>query len=80
MRDWNPDPKDYADILVSELLGSFGDNELRYEDCSGYILFRPDNITEYRIISLDTGFSVNPILFSMFCLGLKKLVYSYKKK
>ena len=29
MRDWNPPKEDYADILVSELLGSFGDNELR---------------------------------------------------
>ena len=29
MRDWNPPAEDYADILVSELLGSFGDNELR---------------------------------------------------
>jgi PRMT5 arginine-N-methyltransferase len=29
MREWNPPEEDYADILVSELLGSFGDNELR---------------------------------------------------
>ena len=32
MRDWNPPAEDYADILVSELLGSFGDNELRSEE------------------------------------------------
>ena len=35
MRDWNPDPEDYADILVSELLGSFGDNELSPECLDG---------------------------------------------
>lgn len=29
MRDWNPPEK--ADIIVSELLGSFGDNELSPE-------------------------------------------------
>jgi len=35
MRDWNPSPEDYADILVSELLGSFGDNELSPECLDG---------------------------------------------
>jgi len=35
MRDWNPPPEDYADILVSELLGSFGDNELSPECLDG---------------------------------------------
>ena len=35
MRDWNPPEKDYADILVSELLGSFGDNELSPECLDG---------------------------------------------
>lgn len=33
MRDWNPPEK--ADILVSELLGSFGDNELSPECLDG---------------------------------------------
>lgn len=31
MRDWRPKEEDKADILVSELLGSFGDNELSPE-------------------------------------------------
>merc|ERR1719445_987541 len=35
MRDWNPPEEDYADILVSELLGSFGDNELSPECLDG---------------------------------------------
>ena len=35
MRDWNPPEKDHADILVSELLGSFGDNELSPECLDG---------------------------------------------
>jgi len=35
MRDWNPPAEDYADILVSELLGSFGDNELSPECLDG---------------------------------------------
>lgn len=35
MRQWNPPEKDYADILVSELLGSFGDNELSPECLDG---------------------------------------------
>lgn len=33
MRDWNSDVK--ADIMVSELLGSFGDNELSPECLDG---------------------------------------------
>lgn len=33
MREWNPPEK--ADILVSELLGSFGDNELSPECLDG---------------------------------------------
>ena len=35
MREWNPPEKDFADILVSELLGSFGDNELSPECLDG---------------------------------------------
>jgi len=35
MRDWDPPVEDYADILVSELLGSFGDNELSPECLDG---------------------------------------------
>ena len=38
MRDWNPREEDYADILVSELLGSFGDNELSPECLDGTLL------------------------------------------
>lgn len=33
MRDWNP--PEMADIIVSELLGSFGDNELSPECLDG---------------------------------------------
>jgi len=35
MREWAPPPENYADILVSELLGSFGDNELSPECLDG---------------------------------------------
>jgi len=35
MREWDPPEEDYADILVSELLGSFGDNELSPECLDG---------------------------------------------
>ena len=35
MREWNPPEEDFADILVSELLGSFGDNELSPECLDG---------------------------------------------
>jgi len=35
MREWSPPEEDHADILVSELLGSFGDNELSPECLDG---------------------------------------------
>jgi len=37
MRDWNPPEK--ADIIVSELLGSFGDNELSPECLDNVLKF-----------------------------------------
>lgn len=44
MRDWKP--KEKADILVSELLGSFGDNELSPECLDGAQTFlKPDGIS-----------------------------------
>ncbi|KAI8980873.1 PRMT5 arginine-N-methyltransferase-domain-containing protein [Pilobolus umbonatus] len=44
MRDWNPPKK--CDILVSELLGSFGDNELSPECLDGAQKFiKPDGIS-----------------------------------
>ncbi|KAF8064646.1 PRMT5 [Scenedesmus sp. PABB004] len=44
MRDWEPPEK--ADILVSELLGSFGDNELSPECLDGaQRLLKPDGIS-----------------------------------
>jgi len=46
MRDWNPPSEDFADILVSELLGSFGDNELSPECLDGAQKFlKPDGIS-----------------------------------
>jgi len=46
MRDWNPPQSDHADILVSELLGSFGDNELSPECLDGAQKFlKPDGIS-----------------------------------
>merc|ERR1712037_372932 len=46
MREWNPPKEDYADILVSELLGSFGDNELSPECLDGAQKFlKPDGIS-----------------------------------
>jgi protein arginine N-methyltransferase 5 len=35
MRLWNPPASEYADVIVSELLGSFGDNELSPECLDG---------------------------------------------
>ena len=44
MREWQPPEK--ADILVSELLGSFGDNELSPECLDGAVgLLRPDGVS-----------------------------------
>jgi len=46
MRDWNPPEEDYADILVSELLGSFADNELSPECLDGAQKFlKPNGIS-----------------------------------
>lgn len=58
MREWNAPEK--ADILVSELLGSFGDNELSPECLDGvqrflkgtlslYFIFLPLLVTSYRL-------------------------------
>ncbi|EZA48205.1 hypothetical protein DMN91_012321 [Ooceraea biroi] len=41
MRDWNPPEK--ADIIVSELLGSFGDNELSPECLDNVVKFLKDD-------------------------------------
>jgi predicted RNA methylase len=41
MRDWEPEEK--ADIIVSELLGSFGDNELSPECLDGAEKFLKSN-------------------------------------
>ncbi len=71
MRDWRPRPEDRADIVVSELLGSFGDNELSPECLySAQHLFKPDAIsipTSYTswVIPLHLRFqSVNLVYFS----------------
>jgi protein arginine N-methyltransferase 5 len=46
MRLWKPRPEDRADIIVSELLGSFGDNELSPECLySAQHLFKPDAVS-----------------------------------
>ncbi len=46
MRRWSPKNEDRADIVVSELLGSFGDNELSPECLySALHLFKPDAIS-----------------------------------
>ena len=46
MRKWNPRQEDKADIIVSELLGSFGDNELSPECLySAQHLFKDDAIS-----------------------------------
>ena len=46
MRVWRPPAKDMADIMVSELLGSFGDNELSPECLDGAQHFlRPDGVS-----------------------------------
>ena len=57
MRDWNPPPEDYADILVSELLGSFGDNELSPECLDGAQKFlKPSGISiPYRRSGNDSS-------------------------
>jgi predicted RNA methylase len=53
MRDFNPPVK--ADLLVSELLGSFGDNELSPECLDG----------AQRFLKPDTGISV-PVSYTSF--------------
>ena len=46
MRDWKPEEEDKADIIVSELLGSFGDNELSPECLyNAQHLFKADAIS-----------------------------------
>ncbi len=46
MRKWHPRESDLADIVVSELLGSFGDNELSPECLySAQHLFKSDAIS-----------------------------------
>lgn len=58
MRDWNPPEK--ADIIVSELLGSFGDNELSPECLDNVIKFLKGlhYILSYKYINL-TDFKTN---------------------
>mmetsp|Transcript_30608 Transcript_30608/g.47958 ORF Transcript_30608/g.47958 Transcript_30608/m.47958 type:complete len:232 (-) Transcript_30608:753-1448(-) len=53
MRDWNPTVK--ADIMVSELLGSFGDNELSPECLDG----------AQKFLKPDTGINV-PVSYTSF--------------
>lgn len=46
MRKWNPEESEKADIIISELLGSFGDNELSPECLySAQHLFKKDAIS-----------------------------------
>lgn len=46
MREWHPPEVDKADIVISELLGSFGDNELSPECLySAQHLFKEDAIS-----------------------------------
>ena len=46
MREWRPENENCADIIISELLGSFGDNELSPECLySAQHLLKPDAIS-----------------------------------
>lgn len=52
MREWNPPEK--ADIIVSELLGSFGDNELSPECLDNIIKFLKGALHVKLVITLMT--------------------------
>ena len=70
MREWDPPEEDYADILVSELLGSFGDNELSPECLDGAQKFLKPGKICIKVF--------NPVLFSTLIFpGGISIPYSY---
>eukprot|EP00096_Caligus_rogercresseyi_P011740 TRINITY_DN4721_c0_g1_i1.p1 TRINITY_DN4721_c0_g1~~TRINITY_DN4721_c0_g1_i1.p1 ORF type:complete len:624 (+),score=187.06 TRINITY_DN4721_c0_g1_i1:30-1874(+) len=58
MRDWKPEEEDKADIVISELLGSFGDNELSPE-----CLYSAQRVLKSDAISIPTSYTsfISPI-------------------
>ncbi|XP_036344111.1 protein arginine N-methyltransferase 5-like [Rhagoletis pomonella] len=69
MREFSP--PEPADILVSELLGSFGDNELSPEclDCAQKLL-KPDGIS----IPCKSTSYINPIMSSKLLNGVRQVI------
>ncbi len=64
MRVWNAPEK--ADILVSELLGSFGDNELSPECLDGAQRFLKGTAQQRRILCL--WLCADILLFALWCV------------
>ncbi|XP_040572050.1 protein arginine N-methyltransferase 5 [Lepeophtheirus salmonis] len=58
MRDWNPEEENKADIVISELLGSFGDNELSPE-----CLYSAQRVLKSDAISIPSSYTsfISPI-------------------
>lgn len=52
MRQWHPEEHDKADIIVSELLGSFGDNELSPE-----CLYNAQHLFKSDAVSIPTSYT-----------------------
>lgn len=52
MRKWHPEDEDKADIIVSELLGSFGDNELSPE-----CLYSAQHLFKSDAVSIPTSYT-----------------------
>lgn len=69
MRDFRPSEQDKADIVISELLGSFGDNELSPECLDGAL---------HLMKSMATMVSLNYVTICLYIRHIK--FYSYLQK
>ena len=75
MREWNPPEK--ADILVSELLGSFGDNELSPECLDGAQKFLKGKDLIWNYVKLWNSFKIKTNVNSKEGKRIFKFVCSY---
>lgn len=76
MREWNAPEK--ADILVSELLGSFGDNELSPECLDGAQKFLKGNMLKILFKTLMKLFLETCMQTFKSCLKYKHVVFIRK--
>ena len=71
MRKWNPKESEKADIIISELLGSFGDNELSPECLySAQHLFKKDAVSIPLSYTSWVGLYPSRIFFAKYFCGL----------